>query len=127
MIPPLRFEPPLLLDLFELVFAAALVVAPPVLAPRRAQRALADAASLARVAADIGRRRPSVLAEPPEADEELLPPLVLLLPPPLDELLLPPRLLLPKSDSSRASSDWICSRIETASFNFSNDRFIPLL
>lgn len=78
----------------------------------RAQRARAAAASFARVAADIGRRFLVVLVA---ADEEE----------PLAVLVLPPVLPLrppPNSELSRFSSDWICSRIETASFNFSSDR-----
>ncbi len=82
----------------------------------RAQRARAAAASFARVAADMGRRRPSVLVAADE--EELL--AVLVLPP-----VLPPR-PPPKSELSRFSSDWICSRSETASFNFSSDRSMRL-
>ncbi len=80
----------------------------------RAQRARAAAASFARVAADMGRRLPSVLVA---ADEEEL----LAVPPPVFPLRPPP-----KSELSRFSRDWICSRSETASFNFSNDRSIPL-
>jgi hypothetical protein len=71
--------------------------------PRRAQRARAAAASFARVAADMGRRRPSVFAA-------LV--LGLLLP------TLPP----PNKDFSRRSKVSICSRIETASFNLSRDK-----
>ncbi len=78
----------------------------------RAQRARAAAASFARVAADMGRRRPSVLVA---ADEEE-PLAVPVLPP-----VVPPR-PPPKSELSRFSSDWICSRSETASFNFSSDK-----
>src|SRR6188768_2582462 len=51
VMPPLRFA-------LEVLVAAELWLA----VPRRAQRARAAAASLARVAADMGRRRLSVLA-----------------------------------------------------------------
>jgi hypothetical protein len=82
----------------------------------RAQRARAAAASLARVAADIGRRRPSCFAA-------ALPPPVLLLPIELLPALLVLRLLLPpKIELSRRSSSSICSRIATASFNLSRDK-----
>lgn len=64
----------------------------------RAQRAFAAAASLARVAADIGRLRPSVFVpdEDEEEPEELLDAAVLLPP-------LPP--VPPKSELSRSSRD----------------------
>ncbi len=112
MIPPPRFfELDDLLDLVDLlpVLLGFAELDEPLLV--RAQRARAAAASFARVAADMGRRRPSVLVA---ADEEEL--AVLVLPP-----VLPPR-PPPKSELSRLSSDWICSRSETASFNFSSDR-----
>ncbi|MFN2475276.1 MAG: hypothetical protein ABR526_02920 [Chthoniobacterales bacterium] len=97
MIPPLRFLELAVLPP-ELVFAVADLLE--LLAPalRLAQRAFAAAANFARVAADIGRLRPSVLAPLlDEEAEELLPPPVLLLPPPLP--------LPPKSELSRSSSD----------------------
>ena len=99
--------PPRLLDLddFADLLPELLDLAEPLFV--RAQRARAAAASFARVAVDIGRRRPSVLVAP---DEEELPPAVL-----------PPR-PPPKRELSRSSSDWICSRIETASFNLVSDR-----
>jgi hypothetical protein len=108
--------PPRLLDLddFADLLPAPLDLAEPLFV--RAQRALAAAASFARVAADIGRRRPSVLVAP---DEEELSPAVL--PPPA--LALRPPL---KRELSRSSSVWICSRIETASFNFVSDRSMRL-
>jgi hypothetical protein len=88
--PELAFDP---LDFEEL----AEVALPPAL--RRAQRAFAAEASFARVAADIGRRRPSVLPPPVDDDE-------------LEELAVPADLLPPlplplplKSELSRSSSD----------------------
>ena len=125
LLPPLRFppEPPDEAD--------EAVVEPSVRAPvprAFAQRARAAAASLARVAGDIGRRRPSCFAPAEEAagedeeedegddldddeDEE-------------DEDdarddVCPPA---PKIELSRSSRDCICSRIETASLSFSKDR-----
>lgn len=105
--------PPRLLELDD--FADLVPVLLDLAEPLRAQRARAAAASFARVAADIGRRRPSVLAA---ADEEEVSGAVL---PPLPLLALRPP---PKRELSRSSSDWICSRSETASFNFVNDRSI---
>lgn len=72
-------------------FDAPLAVPPPL--PALAHRARAAAASFARVAADIGRRRPSCLApdEPPPWLLRAGPPL--LLPPPV------------KSELSRSSRD----------------------
>jgi hypothetical protein len=101
VMPPLRFFeledlPPELafapLDLDEL----ADVLEP---AFRRAQRAFAAAASFARVAADIGRRRPSVFVALADVEEpEELPDAAVLLEPPL----LPPPV---KSELSRSSRD----------------------
>lgn len=78
---------------------------------RFAQRAFAAAASFARVAADIGRRR-------------RWPPLLFVLP------VLAVRLLLPEEDCDpppnkeliRSSNALICSRNDTASLSFSKDR-----
>ena len=111
--PPLLFDPPLLLEPPDALEPPS-VVAP---VPRAfAQRARAAAASLARVAGDIGRRRPSCFApaeEPAEeedddegddaTDREVCPP-------------------APKRELSLSSRFCICSRIDTASFSFSKDR-----
>jgi hypothetical protein len=103
MPPPRFFEradlPPPELAFAPLDFAevdVVLVEPPPPLL--RAQRAFAAAASFARVAADIGRLRPSVFvaADDDDAPEELLDDAVLLAPPP------PPPL---KSELSRSSRD----------------------
>ena len=113
------------------------VVEPSVRAPvprAFAQRARAAAASLARVAADIGRRRPSCFApaeeaagEEEEEDDDF---------DDFDEdedddeaddardAVCPPA---PKIELSRSSSDCICSRIETASLSFSKDRSMACL
>lgn len=85
-----------------------------------AQRARAAAASLARVAADIGRRRPSCFA-PVAAEEEAEPDVEV---EEDDDCRCPPA---PKSELSRSSSDWICSRSDTASLSLSKDRSIGLL
>jgi hypothetical protein len=77
---------------------------------RFAQRAFAAAASFARVAADIGRRRPSVLPDVVRlllCDEEDVDP-------PVNRALI------------RSSNTWICSRSETASLSFSRDRSIAV-
>jgi hypothetical protein len=124
--PPLRLAPPDEPDPPPL----EAVVEPRVRAPLPrafAQRARAAAASLARVAGDIGRRRPSCFAAPEEAGEEVA-----------DDGddddddpdddderdVWPPA---PKIELSRSSSDCICSRIETASLSFSNDRSMASL
>ena len=131
--PLLRFEPE---PPEELDDPDEAVVEPSVRAPvprAFAQRARAAAASLARVAGDIGRRRPSCFAPAEEAageeeeddddfddfdeDED-------------DEGddarddVCPPA---PKIELSRSSSDCICSRIETASLSFSKDRSMACL
>ena len=90
LLPELAFAPLDFVELAEVLLLAAF---------RRAQRALAAAASLARVAADIGRRRPSVFVLPVDGEEaaELAVP---------DDLLAPPLLPLPlKSELSRSSRD----------------------
>ncbi len=95
-LPPDRAFAPL--DLVE--FEEVEVEEPDVPALRRAQRAFAAEASFARVAADIGRLRPSVLAPPVddvEESEELPVPDAL-----LAALLLPLPL---KSELSRSSRD----------------------
>jgi hypothetical protein len=100
------------------LFVLPSVVAP---VPRAfAQRARAAAASLARVAGDIGRRRPSCFAadEDPEeedgdGDEDVV-----------DREVCPPA---PKRELSRSSRFSICSRIDTASFSFSKDRSMACL
>lgn len=120
-IPPLRFA----LELLPPPLDEA-VVEPSVLAPvprAFAQRARAAAASLARVAGDIGRRRPSCFAPPEDAveeeeedDDDAAGVERDVWPPPA-----------PKSELSRSSSDCICSRIDTASLSFSNDRSMACL
>src|SRR4051794_37495942 len=89
-------------------------VLPPLVSPRAAaQRARAAAASLARVAGDMGRRLPRPRPIPrltpggaekdgAEDEEEEAPP--------------------PNKELRRASSACICSRSETASFSLSSDR-----
>ena len=126
--PPLFLaEPPVLLPEPPLVLAETLGIVDAELSPRAAQRARAAAASFARVAGDIGRRRPSCFA-PPDAPLLFVPPLLDVLPPPpllarpLVPLLLLPLLPPPKSELSRSSNAWICSRSETASFNLSRDK-----
>ena len=96
--PPLRFLLPVDLPP-ELAFAPLDLLELLEPEPWRAQRALAAAASFARVAADIGRLRPSVFVAFVDAldDEELVPALLLLAPP-----LLPLPL---KSELSRSSRD----------------------
>ena len=116
---PELLELPALLEL-PVLFEPPSVVAP---VPRAfAQRARAAAASLARVAGDMGRRRPSCFApveEPADeedddddgedaAEREVCPP-------------------APKSELSRSSRFCICSRIDTASFSFSKDRSMVCL
>ncbi len=101
------------------LFVLPSVVAP---VPRAfAQRARAAAASLARVAADIGRRRPSCFAPEEDPEEEVVDD-------DDDEAVArevcPPA---PKSELSRSSRFCICSRIDTASFSFSKDRSMASL
>lgn len=95
---------------------------PPELLPLRdAQRARAASAILARVAADIGLRRPSLFEPEPEAMLVLeLLPLPLVPPPP------PPRPPAPKSELRRFSNASICSRSDTASRSLSRDRSIAV-
>ena len=108
--PPVRLAD----DFFAVpeLFVLPSVVAP---VPRAfAQRARAAAASFARVAADIGRRRPSCFApdedlvevEEAEVDAD-------------ERDVCPPA---PKSELSRSSRFCICSRIDTASLSLSKDR-----
>src|SRR5205085_7244815 len=80
------------------------LAAPPAVPLRLAQRALAAAASFARVAADIGRRRRR------RRRVTLPPPVELLAPPP------------PKSVDNRRSSELICCLIERASDSLLRDR-----
>lgn len=86
-----------------------------------AQRARAAAASFARVAGDIGRRRPSCFA-PVAADEDDV--LGVDVDEDDDDCRCPPA---PKSELSRSSRDWICSRSDTASLSLSKDRSMGLL